>query len=269
MKSYEKDQLLENVDYTSLHVSKVNDLVAHYHRIHNVPFNTLSAIVATVVILLLLWASGVMNVVHVVMQSLGSSIISIEYVPPVVEEPLTTSPNDELEAEEEPLIDFSFITSFFTADPKFSASAVFKYAMFVALFDTLLLVGVSIGLTYGGFYSYQYFKVKKNRDKLNKIVEEINVELAALEQSVIPEEYWHVPYLQRMKRYIEQNRADNLREVLDLVDLDIRHKQIIDAITNDEGIDTKALSESVLHPKSKVLKNSRYNDDSIPTNLVN
>lgn len=277
MKSYDKDQLLDNLKYTSLHVSKVNDLVSQYHHIHRVPFNSLTAILATIVILLLMWASGIINVVHVVMQDVAGSMVKIEgaEISSVNSEAAPSSSNslakgNELEVEEEPLIDLSFITSFFTGGSKYITSGVLKYAIIVALLDTLILVGISLGITYGGFYSYHYFKVKKNIVKLNKIKDEISLELSALDQSIIPEEYWHVPYLQRMQRYIEQNRADRLTDVLDLIDLDIRHQQIVHALLNDEHIDAKALSETVLHPNSKVLQKSRNKiEDKVPTNLAN
>ena len=265
MNLIEKEQLKSNLHYTATHVSKVNELLSRYQRIHRIPYNSLTAIVATVLILVLFWAVGLTYVIHSVGEKVGTSMVTLEKT---LQEDTTVTTNNSVE-EEEPIIDLSFITDLFTSEVSYSTSGVFKYAIIVAIFDTILLVGLAIGLTYGSFFLAQYIKVERNKAKVKQLVTTIKEALEALEHSFIPEEYWHVPYLQRMIRFIDQGRADNLQECLDLIDLEIRHKQIMDALLQEEAVDAKLLSESIVHPKHPVMQKRKEEEKDIAPTQYN
>lgn len=256
MGEYNKEQLIENLKFTSIHVSKVKDLLAKYHCIHRVPFHSATAILTTIILLFLFWAIGLTSVIHTVADRIGTSIVPIEAAVTQTEENTALSEASTVEgtgteitedaavnAEDELFSNISMVVDIFASQSKYSTSGVFKYAIIVALFDTIFIVGLAIGLTHGIFFLYRYIQVERNKDKLKKIVLDIKEELEVLEESFIPQEYWHVPYLQRMLRYVEQDRVDDLRGCLDLIDIEIRHKQIVDALAQDQAIDSVMLME--------------------------
>jgi len=269
MREKDREQLLSNLQFTHIHVGRVNELLSSYHRIHRVPFNSLTAILSTLLILLLLWGIGLTHVIHTVGEKVANSMVTLEnseYLP--VADEVETS-DDALAEEDKPLVDISFITDVFAKQSKYSASGVFFYSLIVALFDTLFIIGLAIGISYGGFYLYHIIKVEKNKTKLQKIVSDIKQELTELQQSFIPQEYWHLPYLSRMIRFVEQDRVDDLRSCLDLMDLEIRHKQIVDALAQDQVVDPQIISDVIKNPKERAAhQNNERRDDDKSTNLV-
>ncbi|HAM79245.1 hypothetical protein [Ornithinibacillus bavariensis] len=71
-------------------------------------------------------------------------------------------------------------------------------------------------------------KIKKNFDRLNEIIEEKPNLINQLKtQSLVPEDYWNIYALNKFEKYINNQRADSLKEVINLFEQEERHEQQI------------------------------------------
>ncbi|NGQ94939.1 hypothetical protein G3578_07040 [Brevibacillus sp. SYP-B805] len=94
-----------------------------------------------------------------------------------------------------------------------------EYALIIFIFAYMIII----------FLLNRYFIFIKKTLKMDKLKsipaerEKLIVELTL--HSVIPLDYWHPDMLDRLKMYLVNKRADNLKEALNLLEEEIRHNE--------------------------------------------
>ncbi|SER24532.1 hypothetical protein SAMN04487944_10246 [Gracilibacillus ureilyticus] len=83
-----------------------------------------------------------------------------------------------------------------------------------------------------GYTKYGRYKEKKAQEKLEKqttVLQRLEAEkeqlLQLLDYSIVPEKYWTVHAIQMFEEYIQNSRADSLKEAINLYEQELRHEE--------------------------------------------
>ena len=104
--------------------------------------------------------------------------------------------------------------------PYINNVSIFKFIGYPVLAYPIIIISINFYISFSKRLLFRK-ELEKLRIRRIGLVEKLNV------FSVIPQEFWSVRNINRMHKYLDQGRADDLKEALNLLAEDVRHDQVM------------------------------------------